>query len=105
MLWLSMVVGVSVLEAPIKFRASRVTLAVGLDIGPLIFKALNGVEIILLVVLSAAYYAARQATTALILLGSVATVLTIQVVVVRPPLTKRSNRVPMGASVPRSRRP
>ena len=103
MLWLGMVVGVSVLEAPIKFPAPGVTLAVGLGIGLLVYKAPNGVESILLVVFSAAGYAARPATTALILLGSVAALLTIQVVVVRPPLTKRSNRVLAGASLPRSR--
>jgi hypothetical protein len=89
-LWLGMVVAISFLEAPIKFRAPAVTLPVGLGIGRLVFKALNRVEIVLLVVLSAMCCAARPGTAPLILLGCIAAVLTIQVVVVRPPLGRRS---------------
>lgn len=103
MLWLGMVVAISFLEAPLKFRAPGVTLPVGLGIGRRVFKALNGVEILLLVVLSAACYAARPGTAPLILLGCVAAVLMIQVAVVRPPLSQRSDRVLAGETVARSR--
>ena len=103
MLWLGMVVAISFLEAPLKFRAPGVTLPVGLGIGRLVFKALNGVEILLLVVLSAACYAARPGTAPLILLGCIAAVLAIQVAVVRPPLSQRSDRVLAGETVARSR--
>jgi hypothetical protein len=102
-LWLGMVVAISFLEAPIKFRAPAVTLPVGLGIGRLVFKALNRVEIVLLVVLSAMCYAARPGTAALILLGCIAAVLMIQVVVVRPPPGRRSDRVLAGRTVARSR--
>jgi hypothetical protein len=88
-----MVVAISLLEAPIKFRAPGVTLPVGLDIGRLVFKALNVVEIVLLLVLSAACYVVRPEPPAPILLVSVAVVLVIQVVAVRPPLSKRTDRV------------
>jgi hypothetical protein len=103
MLWLGMVVAISFLEAPLKFRVPGVTLPVGLGIGRLVFKALNGVEILLLVGLSAACYAARPGTVPLILLGCVAAVLMIQVAVVRPPLSQRSDRVLAGETVARSR--
>jgi hypothetical protein len=103
MLWLGMVVAISFLEAPIKFRAPGVTLPLGLGIGRLVFKALNTVEIVLAVLLSAACYAVSPSTTALILLVSVAVVLAIQVGVVRPPLSKRTDRVLAGANLPRSR--
>ena len=43
--WLGMVVAISFLEAPLKFRAPNVTLQVGLGIGRLVFRALNSVEI------------------------------------------------------------
>src|SRR6478735_1965752 len=56
MLWLGMVVAISFLEAPIKFRAPGVTLPVGLGIGRLVFKALNGVEIALLLLLGVSCY-------------------------------------------------
>lgn len=102
-LWLGMVVAISFLEAPVKFRAPGVTLPVGLGIGRLVFKVLNGTEIVLLLVLSVACYVARPGSTAVILLVAVAVVLTIQVVLVRPPLTRRSDRVLAGATVPHSR--
>jgi hypothetical protein len=98
-----MVVAISFLEAPIKFRAPGVTLPVGLDIGRLVFTALNVVEIVLLLVLSAACYVVRPEPPAPILLVSVAVVLVIQVVAVRPPLSKRTDRVLAGAVLPRSR--
>lgn len=103
MLWLGMVVAISFLEAPIKFRAPGVTLPIGLGIGRLVFKALNGVEIALLLVLGVSCYVARPEPPALILLVSVAVVLVIQVGVVRAPLSKRTDRVLAGAIVPRSR--
>ena len=102
-LWLGMVVAISFLEAPIKFRAPGVTVPVGLGIGRLVFRALNGVELVLLLVLSAAFYAARPETPALIMLVSVAAVLVVQVVAVRPVLSRRSNRILAGEERPRSR--
>ena len=47
--WLGMVLGISFLEAPLKFRAG-ITLALGLGIGRLVFAALNRVEAVLAVV-------------------------------------------------------
>jgi hypothetical protein len=101
--WLGMVVAISFLEAPIKFRAPGVTLPVGLGIGRLVFKALNVVEVVLLLTLSAACYVVRPESPAVILLVSVAVALVIQVAVVRPPLSKRTDRVLAGAVLPRSR--
>jgi hypothetical protein len=103
MLWLGMVVAISFLEAPIKFRAPGVTLQVGLGIGRLVFKALNIVEIVLLLVLSVSCFAVRPSTASLALLVSVAVVLLVQVAVVRPPLSRRSDRVLAGETLPRSR--
>ena len=42
--WLGMVLAISFLEAPLKFRAPGVTLQIGLGIGRLVFGALNAVE-------------------------------------------------------------
>jgi hypothetical protein len=103
MLWVGMVVAISFLEAPIKFRAPGVTLPVGLGIGQLVFKALNIVEVVLLVALSAASVAAATPAAARILLASVAVVLLCQIGVVRPPLRRRSARVLAGQSLQRSR--
>ena len=99
--WLGMVVAISFVEAPIKFRAPGVTLAIGLGIGRKVFAALNIIEVVLAVVLSIAWLYAD--VDGWLLLVLVSTILVVQVVVVRPPLTKRSNRVLAGEDVPRSK--
>ena len=45
-IWLGMLLGVSFLEAPLKFRAPNITLKLGLGIGKIVFSALNKIEII-----------------------------------------------------------
>lgn len=50
--WLGMVVAISFLEAPLKFRAPGITLLLGLGIGRLVFRALNAAEIVLAVPLA-----------------------------------------------------
>ena len=49
--WLGMVLAISFLEAPLKFRAPDVTARIGLGIGRLVFRALNAVEAVLAAVL------------------------------------------------------
>ncbi|MBX3194610.1 MAG: hypothetical protein KF727_05865 [Microbacteriaceae bacterium] len=49
--WLGMVLGISFLEAPLKFRAPGVTVALGVGIGRLVFRALNIVEAVFALVL------------------------------------------------------
>jgi hypothetical protein len=50
--WLGMVLAISFLEAPLKFRAPGVTIPLGLGIGRLVFRALNAVEAVLALVLA-----------------------------------------------------
>lgn len=47
LLWAGMVAGISFLEAPLKFTAPQVTLAIGLGIGRLVFNWLNNCELVL----------------------------------------------------------
>ena len=49
--WLGMVLAISFLEAPLKFRAPNVTLQIGLGIGRLVFRALNTVEVVFAIVI------------------------------------------------------
>ncbi len=48
-----MVLAISFVEAPLKFRAPGVTLQIGLGIGRLVFRAFNGCELALAVVVAA----------------------------------------------------
>ncbi|MGW5922236.1 hypothetical protein ACWFPY_24885 [Nocardia fluminea] len=102
-LWLGMVLAISFLEAPLKFRAPDVTVRIGLGIGRLVFDALNRVEIVwaATLVLTVIVGGARAAAVAAAM-TSVA-VLVAQMVGVRPRLTRRSNRVLAGEDAPRSR--
>jgi len=54
-IWAGMLLGISFLEAPLKFQAPGVTLGIGLGIGRLVFGTLNKIELFfsaLLIVLS-----------------------------------------------------
>ena len=57
--WLGMVLAISFLEAPLKFRAPGVTLQIGLGIGRLVFRALNACELVLAVTVAVALLADR----------------------------------------------
>ena len=101
--WLGMVLAISFLEAPLRFRAPGVTLALGLGIGRLVFSVLNRVEVVLAaVIVLGAVSGPRPA--GLVVGGAVAVgALVAQLVVVRPFLVRRSNRVLNGEQGPRSR--
>ncbi|MBC7302674.1 MAG: hypothetical protein H5T78_17225 [Nocardia sp.] len=100
--WLGMILAISFIEAPLKFRAPNVTLAIGLGIGRLVFRALNTLE--------AGWAAIVVVTIVLGLPGAGTTValtvavfaLAVQVIAVRPQLTRRSDAVIAGLDAPRS---
>jgi hypothetical protein len=101
--WLGMVLAISFLEAPLKFRAPGVTLQVGLGIGRLVFRALNVCELVLAVIIVGSFLV-RRPPVGIVVAATVAFVtLLAQVLVVRPALTRRSDAVLAGADEPRSR--
>lgn len=102
-LWLGMVLAISFLEAPLKFRAEGVTLQIGLGIGRLVFRALNTVEVILAVVILVTTVAdpPQAAVTTVFVVAFAA--LALQLGAVRPRLNRRSDRVLAGLNAPRSR--
>lgn len=102
-LWLGMVLAISFLEAPLKFRAEGLDLRVGLAIGRLVFRALNLVEVLLLVALLLTVGFGRSSTVTVAVALVAALILGLQLAGVRPRLTRRSNRVLAGEDVPRSR--
>ena len=99
--WLGMVLAISFLEAPLKFRAPGVTVRIGLGIGRLVFRALNNAEAVLAAVVLAACAVApaRAAAAAAVAVA----VLAAQLVVIRPRLSRRSARILAGEEAPRSR--
>ena len=103
--WLGMVLAISFLEAPLKFRAPGVTIPIGLGIGRLVFRALNTAEVVLAVAgVIGVIGASAAAPSAGVLAGAVAVAaLLIQLVAVRPPLNRRSDSILAGEDAPRSR--
>jgi hypothetical protein len=101
--WLGMVLAISFLEAPLKFRAPGVTLPLGLGIGRVVFAALNRVEMALAAVgVLAAVLGPRP--PGVVVAGAVAVAaLAAQLLLVRPALIRRSNRVLTGEQGARSR--
>ena len=100
--WLGMVLAISFLEAPLKFRAPGVTLPLGLGIGRVVFAALNRVEALFAAALVACLVAGPRTVAAVVLGAAVVLVLLVQLVAVRPALTRRSDRVLAGETGPRS---
>ncbi len=101
--WLGMVLAISFIEAPLKFRAPGVTLPIGLGIGRLVFRALNGVEAVLAIVLLTCVVSARLPTLAIAAATTAVGALVVQLLAVRPRLTRRSDAVLAGSDAPRSR--
>ena len=101
--WLGMVLAISFIEAPLKFRAPGVTMQIGLGIGRLVFRALNGVELLLVIVLAVAFVVEPPSVGAAVAAAVAAVALLAQVLLVRPQLTRRSDAVLAGDDGPRSR--
>ena len=100
--WLGMVLAISFLEAPLKFRAPGVTLQIGLGIGRVVFRALNVCEVLLAVTVVVAVWAGGAGTLGVAAVAVAVVMLTVQIVAVRPALTRRSDQVLAGADGPRS---
>ncbi|OBH98391.1 hypothetical protein [Mycobacterium sp. E2733] len=101
--WLGMVLAISFLEAPLKFHAPNVTLQIGLGIGRLVFRALNTVEVCFALVLVAIVAGGLTTTGIAAAVFVAAGALAVQLIAVRPRLTRRSDSVLAGSAGPRSR--
>jgi hypothetical protein len=101
--WLGMVLAISFIETPLKFRAPGVTLQIGLGIGRLVFRALNACELLLAAVVVACFVISPPTTVIAVAAGVAVITLLAQVLAVRPRLTRRSDAVLGGGEGPRSR--
>jgi hypothetical protein len=102
-IWLGMVLAISFLETPLKFRAPGVTVPLGLGIGRLVFRALAVVELSLAGVLTAALVLGGRTTAVIILASLLWAVLVVQVAVLLPRLDRRARFILSGGNPPRSR--
>ena len=102
--WLGMVLAISFLETPLKFRAPGITVPLGLGIGRLVFRALAVIELVFAGVLTGALVLGDRHPAAVIVLASVLwAILVVQVAVLLPRLDRRACLILAGGSPSRSR--
>jgi hypothetical protein len=102
-LWLGMVVAISFMEAPLKFRAPNATIPVCLGIGRLVFRALNAVEFVLAAAIAVAFAIERPSVGIVVAFVVAVAGLFAQMLAVRPRLSRRADQVLSGLEAPRSR--
>lgn len=100
--WLGMVLAISFLEAPLKFTAPQVTVRIGLGIGRVVFRALHIAEAVLALVIGICLLVAAPTPAVLVAPVSAVVVLAVQLLAVRPRLSRRSDAVLAGRDAPRS---
>jgi uncharacterized membrane protein len=101
--WLGMTAAISFLEAPLKFRAPGVTRQIGLGIGLLVFHALNRVELALAVVIVVAFVVGALPVGVVVAVVTAVAALAVQLLVLRPRLDRRADKVLAGLDAPRPR--
>lgn len=97
--WLGLVIGISLIEAPLKFTAPGITIPLGLGIGRRVFMAMNLVEVVLAVLLLVSLWRSvgRPGRDRLWVLGWCATaVLVVKMAVIKPFLNERTDAVLAG---------
>lgn len=101
--WFGLLGGISFLEAPLKFHAPNVTLALGLGIGQLVFFWLNKIEIGLAVLLLISFFVEKpKAKFPLAAFGIIAVLLILETVWLLPVLDARAIEVIGGTAAPGS---
>lgn len=98
-IWLGMLIAISFVEAPLKFRAPGVTLQIGLGIGRLVFRALNTMEVVLGLVVLIALQFDPPPSRVMVAILVIIVALAAQLLAVRPRLTRRSDAVLAGADL------
>lgn len=101
--WLGMVLAISFVEAPLKFRAPGVTPKIGVGIGRLVFRALNVFEYVFAVVIAMALFSHETPTSLNVALMIAVGALLTQTIVVRPLLSRHTSAVLDGDEGRRSR--
>jgi hypothetical protein len=95
-IWLGLIIGISFIEAPLKFQAPGITIPLGLGIGRLVFTAMNFTALAILVVLTLACIRPRPTKPQVGVLAGLWVVLLAEILIIRPPLNTRTDQVLAG---------
>lgn len=100
--WFGMTAGISLLATPIRFSAATLTRPVALDVGRVVFAALNKAELMALVLLLIIVRASGRAQSYWVVCGVLALILIAQSAWLLPELAARTELVIAGRELPRS---
>jgi len=102
--WIGLVLGLSFIEAPIKFQAPGITTTLGLGIGRLVFGILNKIEITFSLVLLIAHYNLFKNADKFyqLLLSLITIIVLVQTVYLLPVLDDRAELLISGSDIPDS---
>lgn len=94
--WFGVTAGISLLEAPVKFTAPTLTRAVALDVGRVVFEALNRVELMLLILLLILVRVSRRSRELMLASIGLAFILIAQTAWLLPELSRRAQAITQG---------
>ena len=100
--WFGMTAGISLLATPLRFTAGTITRPIALDVGQVVFAALNKAELLALVVLMIVVRASGQARSMWAVCGVLALIVIAQSAWLLPELAIRTQMVIDGREPPQS---
>lgn len=101
-LWAGMTIGVTMLATPVRFTASTITREIALDVGRVVFAALNKAELVALVLLLIVVRASGQAVRYWSICGLLALIVLAQSAWLTPELAARTDMIINGVQPPPS---
>lgn len=102
LVWLGVVIGISFIEAPVKFTAPTLTRPVAFDVGRVVFTALNRTELVLFALTLVLGGVAERRRPFWLASGVLAVMLGAQTLWLLPELTARAEMVIAGSEPPPS---
>jgi hypothetical protein len=101
-IWFGMTAGVSLLATPVRFTAPTITRPVALDVGQVVFAALNKAELIAMVILLVVVRASGRAKELWMQCSVLILILLAQSIWLLPQLAERSQQIVAGIEPPPS---
>lgn len=98
LIWIGLLLGISFMEAPLKFQAPSVTLPIGLEIGRLVFNTLNKMEWVMLLLMTLSLFFSQPKRGSIFLVAVLAMILLYQTVSLLPILDQRAEIIMAGGS-------
>ena len=101
-LWVGMTVGVSMIATPVRFTAETITRPIALDVGRVVFAALNKAELAALIILLIIVRASGRAARYWGICGVLALIVIAQYAWLTPELAERTQMIISGVEPPKS---